>query len=91
MSDSQLLEMIKSLISRSIGCNGGTVLNGSGSTVSGQFFAIQSVGSSAKLATVNGDPNVTGLEIPVGSTIYGNFVSVTSGADATDVFICYKK
>lgn len=86
----ELTNLIKEVNQRMIGGNGGVVLSGSNSVVTGQFFAIQSIGTTAKLDAVIGDPDVSGLEIPVGATIYGRFQSVTSGADATDVFICYK-
>lgn len=91
MLTKEIIELLRQVNKLLIGGSGGTVLSGSGATVTGQFFAIQSIGTTAKLATVVGDPDISSLEVPVGSTIYGNFQSITSGADATDVFICYKK
>lgn len=89
MTIEDVVKIIRELNKTMIGGNGGVVLAGSGATVAGEFFAIQSIGTTAKLAAVVGDPDISSLELLSGATVYGRFQSVTSGADATDVFICY--
>lgn len=77
-----------------IGAFGGTWLAGSGTTVTPPegrtIFAIVSTGTTAKLGAVTGNiDSLSNKTISVMQTVYGNFTSVTSGADATDTFICY--
>lgn len=74
----RLLDRSKKGIEESLGRCGGQLITG---TVTGTFRAVQAI-AEATVTTV-GSLEVTGLTIPAGIVLYGEFTSVTAGAANT--------
>lgn len=76
----RLLDRSKKGIEESLGRCGGQLLPAN-SAVTGTFRAVQAI-AEATVTTV-GSLEVTGLTIPAGIVLYGEFTSVTAGAENT--------
>jgi hypothetical protein len=84
-----MLEIIKMFAQMGTGKYGGKYV-AAGSIVTGNIFAIQSVGTTAELGVIIGNIEaLSGKTIEAGDTIFGQFSSVQAGPAATDKFICY--
>lgn len=80
----RLLDRSKKGIEESLGRCGGQLITGT-TAVTGTFRAVQAI-AEATVTTV-GSLEVTGLAIPAGIVLYGEFTSVTAGA--ADTLIVY--